>query len=235
MASDLHITVPAPRRHSRLRASVAGGALTTMLTLGLLVLGASGIFVTGASAAGPTCTSLHRSPLTDCVSTLASTVTADDEGTEEGEGMGEELLSEEGEGAAGEEAASAEVEAEEAENEAGDSQANPDSADTVVLSHLRLTARAVSALARQTPSASAVGFSFTLSAPTTVRVTLVKQVSSAGRKHWATLPDSLNLPLARGRASRSLRGHNRLSAGRYRLTVKPAGGHSHAIYLSARK
>jgi hypothetical protein len=234
MASDLHATALAPSRRRRPAARVAGSALATVLALGLLVLGASG-FVTAASAAGSSCSGLPRSPLTDCVNALASTAAVNGEEAEESEDTGEEVPAETGEGATDEEAASAEVEAEEAEEGASGSQAASSGANSVVLSHLRLTAKAVSALAHQTPSASAVGFSFTLSAPATVRVTLVKQSSGATHKHWITLPDSLNLPLARGHASRSLHGHNRLSPGRYRLTVKPADGHSHAIYLSARK
>jgi hypothetical protein len=46
------------------------------------------------------------------------------------------------------------------------------------------------------------------------------------------LPDSLVLSLSQGHVARSLKGHNHLSAGRYRLTVKPTGGRSRSIYLS---
>ena len=48
----------------------------------------------------------------------------------------------------------------------------------------------------------------------------------------AMLPDSLSLSLTQGHVARSLKGHNHLQVGRYRLTVKPAGGHSRSIYLS---
>ena len=50
--------------------------------------------------------------------------------------------------------------------------------------------------------------------------------------HWDVLPDSLTLSSAHGHVARSLKGHNRLLAGRYRLTVKPTGGRSRSIYIS---
>jgi hypothetical protein len=129
-----------------------------------------------------------------------------------------------------EEAATAEVEAEEAEDTSPTT--GSESTDSVAISHLELTTRATAALARRLPTASAVAFSFTLSASADVRVTIVRQTSSVGHKHWATLPDSLTLSLAQGHVARSLRGRNHLSPGRYRLTVKPTGGHSRSIYLS---
>ncbi len=65
----------------------------------------------------------------------------------------------------GEEAATAEVEAEEAE---GGEDISPttgsDGADSVAVSDLKLTARATAALAHRLPTASAIAFSFTLSA-----------------------------------------------------------------------
>ncbi|HTC58907.1 MAG TPA: hypothetical protein VK691_02195 [Solirubrobacteraceae bacterium] len=132
-----------------------------------------------------------------------------------------------------EEAATAEVEAEEAEDgEETSSASDSDNANSVAVSHLELTARATAALARRLPTASAVAFSFTLSATANVRVTIVRQTSTSGHKHWATLPDSLTLPLAQGHVARSLKGRNHLSPGRYRLTVKPTDGRSRSIFLS---
>ncbi len=132
-----------------------------------------------------------------------------------------------------EEAATAEVETEEAEGGEGISPTTgSDSADSVAVSHLELTTRATAALAHRLPSASAVAFSFTLSATANVHVTIVRQTSTGGHKHWVTLPDSLTLSLAQGHVARSLKGRNHLSPGRYRLTVKPTGGHSRSIYLS---
>jgi hypothetical protein len=132
-----------------------------------------------------------------------------------------------------EEAATAEAEAEEAEEAEGTSATTGSaSTDSVGVSQLKLTARATAALRHRLPSASSIAFSFTLSATADVRVTIVRQTSTGGHKHWAKLPDSLTLSLAQGHAARSLKGHNHLSAGRYRLTVKPSGGHSRSIYLS---
>lgn len=132
-----------------------------------------------------------------------------------------------------EEAATAEVEAEEAE---GGEDISPttgsDGANSGAVSDLKLTARATAALAHSLPSASAIAFSFTLSARSSVHVTIVRQTGTSGHEHWSMLPDSLTLSVARGPAARSLRGHNRLPPGRYRLTLKPIGGHSRSIYLS---
>jgi hypothetical protein len=151
-----------------------------------------------------------------------------------------------------EEAASAEAEAEEdgsgtagspsshrsgsSSNRGSGSPSSPGSGPNVaVLSRLRLTARATSGLKRSKPSISTVAFSFTLSAPAKVRVTLVKQVSSHGHKRWTTLPNSLMVSVGRGLVSRSLTGRNSLSPGRYRLTAKPLTGRSRSIYLRARR
>lgn len=130
-----------------------------------------------------------------------------------------------------EEAATAEAEAEETENgEAVPSATGSD--DSVAISNLKLTARATAALAHRLPTASAIAFSFTLSARADVHVTIVRQTGLSGHEHWSALPDSLTLSLAKGHAAHSLKGHNRLSAGRYRLTLKPTGGRPRSIYLS---
>ena len=161
----------------------------------------------------------------DCAHTAGLLDTGDSE-AEEAEEAEEEPQ------AGAEETATAEVEAEEAEdgNEASPASGSED-ANSVAISHLELTARATAALARRLPVASAVAFSFTLSAPANVRVMIVKQTSSAGHKHWDALPDSLTLSLTQGRAARSLKGRNHLYPGRYRLTVKPTGSRSRSIYL----
>jgi hypothetical protein len=163
------------------------------------------------------------SPQHSCIRTAVLAHTSDNEAEEA------EEEPQEGE----EEAATAEVEAEEAE---GGEDISPttgsDGAGSVAVSNLKLTARATAALAHRLPTASAVAFSFTLSARADVHVTIVRQTSTAGHKHWDMLPDSLTLALAHGHVARSLKGHNHLSAGRYRLTVKPTGGRSRSIYLS---
>jgi hypothetical protein len=172
--------------------------------------------------ARPLC--LDATPL-GCAPTQAISATNDEaeEPEEEAEEGGEDAAT-----------ATAEVEAEEASSEEGGSGSLSAAQGTVVLSHLRLTAQATVALAHHRPLASVIDFSCTLSAPAEVRVTLVKQATSHNRTRWVALPDSLSFSAKQGRASRALTGHNRLSPGRYRLTVKPAGGRSRAIYLSAR-
>ncbi len=132
-----------------------------------------------------------------------------------------------------EEAATAEVEAEEAEGGEDVSPATgSDGSDSVAVSNLKLTARATAALAHHLPTASTIAFSFTLSTRADVHVTIVRQTGQSGHEHWAVLPDSLTLSLSKGHTARSLKGHNRLSVGRYRLTLKPTGGRSRSIYLS---
>jgi hypothetical protein len=221
---------------ARLTTAAVGGALTALLALWLL------LFTTSAAAgADPLCTHLGYQGVV-CASTFADMAGA---GEEEDEGTAEEAQEEGGEAARGEgagnsasdeEAASAEAEAEEAAADTSSSQsAGSRGESSAVLSHLELTANTIAALEHRPLSASAIGFSFYLSAPTKVQVTFVKQSTLHGRKHWTTLPDSFALSLAQGHVARSLTGRNRLSPGRYRLTVKPLGGHSRAIYLSAHR
>ncbi len=201
-------------------ASRVGGLLVALLCLCVMLCAQT---TSPAAAAGQPRS--FCSPQHSCTRTAVLAHTSDSEA----EGPEEELQ----EGA--EEAATAEVEAEEAEGGEGTSPASgSDSADSVAVSHLELTARATAALARRLPTASAVAFSFTLSATADVHVTIVRQTSTGGHKHWDTLPDSLMLSLAQGHVARSLKGRNHLSPGRYRLTLKPTGGRSRSIYLSVR-
>jgi hypothetical protein len=201
-------------RHPRTFVSVALLGLCAMLC-GTIASPASAV-----ARPGPSC-SRSKGTRGSCTTAFAHTSDSEAEETEEEPLEGSE------------EAATAEVEAEEAEGvEETSPTTGSNSAGSVTISHLGLTARATAALARRLPTASAIAFSFTLSATADVRVTIVRQTSTAGHKHWATLPDSLTLSLTRGHVARSLKGHNRLSAGRYRLTVEPTGGHSRSIYLS---
>ncbi len=131
-----------------------------------------------------------------------------------------------------EEAATAEAEAEEEGSVTGSPANHAGATGVAVLSDLKLTAQAAAALDRHRPSASAIGFSFTLSASSKVRITLVEQTDSHGHDRWARLPDSLTVNAGPGRVTHSLTSHNRLSPGRYRLTVKPLGGRSRSIFLS---
>jgi hypothetical protein len=177
-----------------------------------------------ASAAAPSPAPCFSAMSPGCAHTLAIAHASDSEAEEPEEELEEGT----------EEAATAEVEAEEeGSEESGSSSARAAGGD-VVLSDLRLTANATTALRRHRPLALAIGFSFTLSAPAEIHVTLVKQTSEHGHAGWVALPDSLSLNAKQGHVSHGLTGHNRLSPGRYRLTLKPAGGRSRAIYLDAR-
>jgi hypothetical protein len=148
-------------------------------------------------------------------------------------GTSDEVEGEPEEGEDGEGVASTEAIAEEAGT--GPPPNTGAGANVVVLSHLKLTSKTTAALERHQPSVSTVQFSFTLSAPAKVRVTLFKQTAGRGRKQWTMLPDSLTTKVGKGLVSRSLTGHHRLSPGRYRLTVKPLTGSSRSIYLSTRR
>ncbi|HEY8303854.1 MAG TPA: hypothetical protein VIG42_04605 [Solirubrobacteraceae bacterium] len=106
---------------------------------------------------------------------------------------------------------------------------------TPIISRLALTTKGVAALKHAKPIASTVEFSFILSAPAKIHVTLVKQTSAHGSKRWTMLPDSFTTSAGKGRGSRTLTGHNTLPAGRYRLTLRPTAGRARSIYLSARR
>lgn len=182
-----------------------------------------------ASAPSTSAATLARRPCSDaallsCTHPLAIAHTSDSEAAEPEEEL------EEG----SEEAATAEAEAEEGGSEEGGSSSDPATPGSVSLSDLRLTANATAALEHHHPLASAIGFSFTLSAAAKVQVTLLKQAGAHGHTGWVALPDSLSLNAKPGHVSHELTGHNRLTPGRYRLTLDPSGGHSRAIYLDAR-
>lgn len=135
-----------------------------------------------------------------------------------------------------EEATAAEAGAEAEEDESEESGLSSEHAHSgeVSLSDPRLTASATIALEHHHPLVSAIGFSFTLSTHTKVRVTLLGQITTHGHTRWVALPeDSLSLNAKQGRAVYELTGHNRLTPGRYRLTLDPSGGHARAIYLDA--
>lgn len=215
------IAVRCPRDAGESEAGTASQARPLLVTLLCLcaMLGATTTSPAAAAKQSPSvCPAQHG-----CARTAVLAHTSDSE-AEEAEEEPQE---------AEEEAATAEVEAEEAEG-GEDISPTTDSngADSASVSNLKLTPRAAAALTRRLPTASTVAFSFTLSVRANVHVTIVRQTSTGGHKHWATLPDSLTLSLAQGQVARSLKGRNHLSAGRYRLTVKPVGGHSRSIYLS---
>jgi hypothetical protein len=218
--------------------SPTGWAITLLVVLWALAYAAVASATVMGSSASP-CFHLHSGLYSDAsgcgrIGTLAL-ANASDNGIEGSEEESEEAELEE-------EAASATARAEEADTRVASPPATPNSgapaklrsaANVVVVSRLRLTAKAASALTHHDPLASTVAFSFRLNTAAKVRVTLLMRRKSQGRRHWETLPDALTLSADKGTVSRTLTGHNRLSPGRYRLTVKPIAGTSRSIYLSA--
>jgi hypothetical protein len=107
--------------------------------------------------------------------------------------------------------------------------ASPAPAVAVVLSRLALTRDAKLALNRRRRKALALAFSFIISASARVHVTLAERARKGGASRWHTLPDSLTIHAVTGRNARHLTGRNVLTAGVYRLTVKPSTGNSVSI------
>jgi Subtilase family len=97
------------------------------------------------------------------------------------------------------------------------------------LTGLGLTFRAMLALNHPRPKASLVGFSFLITGPARVRVTLARRARVHGHVRWLNLPDSLTLGARAGRNSARLRGHNALASGAYRLTLAPAHAAARSI------
>ena len=103
--------------------------------------------------------------------------------------------------------------------------ATPNSSAIIpILSAPMLTKTATAALSHGTPRASQVTFAFTLNVAARVHVTLAKQVTKHGHRHWQTLPYSLTIAGVAGRDSAHLSAHGALTPGRYRLTLTPAQG-----------
>lgn len=166
---------------------------------------------------------------------------AGEEGEEgESEEAGEEGEEKEDEGSSeeeDEEAASAEAEAEEEAEllHKGRKRRGARGSDgAIVLSDLHLTHKSVASL-KHSPLASRVEFSFSVVKSMKVRVTLVKQGKPHTRKRWTAVPaDSLTISATKGSNRHRLLGHNRLAAGRYRLTLSPVRGRVRSIYVSVR-
>lgn len=92
------------------------------------------------------------------------------------------------------------------------------------LSHLALTHGAMAALNRGRPVTFEVAFGFTLSAPATVRATLMRRVRVAGHWRWLSVAGPRAFVAVAGFNRVRLRGHRALAAGLYRLRVAPARG-----------
>lgn len=85
-----------------------------------------------------------------------------------------------------------------------------------------------------------MSFSFSLSAPSPVRVTLNRLTTAGARKATATrarthvLTSSFELAARRGRNQWRMRGAGTIVPGRYRLTVAPAAGASRSLVIVVR-
>jgi hypothetical protein len=102
----------------------------------------------------------------------------------------------------------------------------------VTLTHLSLTLSAVVALNRVHPPLSGIAFTFTLSAKTTVRVTLARRVRVHGHWRWSTLGGSNSVAAQAGSNHWHLSGRSSLPAGLYRLTLTPARGSARSLLVS---
>jgi hypothetical protein len=92
------------------------------------------------------------------------------------------------------------------------------------VSHLSLTLNALAALNRKHPRASALAFTFTLSAAAKVQVTLARWTRVRGHWRWVTLPGPFTINAGSGANHGRLGTQRRLTSGRYRLTLAPAHG-----------
>jgi Subtilase family len=92
-----------------------------------------------------------------------------------------------------------------------------------VVSALGIRRRALAALRRH-PRLSRLGFTFTLSMPARVRVTLARRVRVHGRMQWRAVATPLVFPAHAGPQTHRLSGRAPLARGRYLLTLAPERG-----------
>ncbi|MHB8490880.1 MAG: hypothetical protein ACYDA6_01520 [Solirubrobacteraceae bacterium] len=97
------------------------------------------------------------------------------------------------------------------------------------LSALRLTRATVSALAHRHLSGSRIAFTFTLSAPATVHVSISRETRRGGHRAWRALIGPRHAGAVRGSNQMHLTGAVRLTTGSYRLGVTLAHGRSHTL------
>lgn len=214
--------------------SQAARARRTLLCLAVLLLAL-------CLSAAPSFARSSRCAALVCAQQLAVSLSGEAAAEEGEEGEGEEAEEEgeeQGETSAEEEEASAEAEAEEGAEERHRGKRRGArkhaSGSALVLSKLQLTHKSSASL-KHKPAASQVEFSFSLAKAMKVQVTFVKQGKPHARKRWTAIPaDSLTISATKGSSRHHLLGHNRLSAGRYRLTLSPAQGKSRAIYVNVR-
>ncbi len=113
----------------------------------------------------------------------------------------------------------------------GSARASAAAAGSVRLTNLALTFGAIAALNRGRPRISQLAFTFTLSAPARVLVTLTRRVRVHGRGRWAVQRGSFAIAAAQGDDRSHLRSSRALRAGRYRLTLLPARGAPQSISI----
>ena len=104
-------------------------------------------------------------------------------------------------------------------------------AQSVQLSGLALTPKALIALNTSRPRIDQLGFTFTINLATHVRVSLEKRVASHGHARWQAVTRPLTIAAVTGRNSRRLSGRGVLSSGSYHLTLTPAHGAARSISL----
>jgi hypothetical protein len=105
-------------------------------------------------------------------------------------------------------------------------------AASIRVSGLTLTLGAVVALNRSNPKPSAIGFTFSLSAPARVRITLARKQRVRGHIRWVSVVGARIIAASAGHNRASLTGrHRRLTQGSYRLTLAPAGGVGQSLMI----
>jgi hypothetical protein len=92
------------------------------------------------------------------------------------------------------------------------------------ISRLALTLRAIAALNHSHPKASALAFTFKLSAVSKVQVTLQQWMRVHHHWRWVSLPGAATIAALAGSDHGRLTLGRRLDAGRYRLTLTPVHG-----------
>ncbi|HEY2571310.1 MAG TPA: S53 family peptidase [Solirubrobacteraceae bacterium] len=97
----------------------------------------------------------------------------------------------------------------------------PATPPTPVVSALALTRSAKAALSHRRARLSKLGFSFTLSAPARVRVTVYRRVRVHGHVRWKAVSSPSTIAAFAGAQSRRLGASAALFAGQYRLTLQP--------------
>lgn len=222
------------------RASLSSLLKRVFLTLAAVLLLAplGTVTLAAASPSAPKSGSGPRSALNDSTNT---TVTEEEEEAEAEE-------TEEGTEAEATEAEAAELEEEEAEAEEEGEEASSgtrshakadarhgaggQTGSAAKVSRLALTAATRGALAHSRPAASNVGVSFALSSRAEVHFVLARQ-SAGGRSRWQTT-SSASIAATRGSNEDHLHGAGKLSAGHYRLTLTPSGGHSQQVTFEVR-